>query len=348
MWHDILFVVLGLICLILGGNYLTDGAVAVARRFNVSSVIIGLTVVALGSSMPDIVICVESAIEQKSAIAVGDIVGANIFDILLVAGIMALIRPWRVSDTMLKDDLPMLVLASVSIWIVGDSVMFDATSTNVVTRSAGVMLLLIFIVYMRLTLRSARTQLNVSGSISAAHMPDSVSKARVVKAEGKAVRMKMLVAWISIIGGLGALVIGGNWIVDGASGIALKAGMSQSMVGLTVVAIGNSMPDMFTSVVATIKGQSSLAFGNIVGSCIINVLLALGLSAAITPLQAQGIGLIDFLTLVIGSLLLWVFPFLSKSRKINRGEGVVLTLLYVAYMTYLVLRASGGFRLPVL
>lgn len=179
-------------------------------------------------------------------------------------------------------------------------------------------------------------------------MPDSVSKARVVKAEGKAVRMKMLVAWISIIGGLGALVIGGNWIVDGASGIALKAGMSQSMVGLTVVAIGNSMPDMFTSVVATIKGQSSLAFGNIVGSCIINVLLALGLSAAITPLQAQGIGLIDFLTLVIGSLLLWVFPFLSKSRKINRGEGVVLTLLYVAYMTYLVLRASGVFRLPVL
>ena len=330
MWHDILFVVLGLICLILGGNYLTDGAVAVARRFNVSSVIIGLTVVALGSSMPDIVICVESAIEQKSAIAVGDIVGANIFDILLVAGIMALIRPWRVSDTMLKDDLPMLVLASVSIWIVGDSVMFDATSTNVVTRSAGVMLLLIFIVYMRLTLR------------------DSVSKARVVKAEGKAVRMKMLVAWISIIGGLGALVIGGNWIVDGASGIALKAGMSQSMVGLTVVAIGNSMPDMFTSVVATIKGQSSLAFGRIVGSCIINVLLALGLSAAITPLQAQGIGLIDFLTLVIGSLLLWVFPFLSKSRKINRGEGVVLTLLYVAYMTYLVLRASGVFRLPVL
>lgn len=144
-----------------------------------------------------------------------------------------------------------------------------------------------------------------------------------------------------IIGGFTAIIIGGNWVVDGATGIALKAGMTQGMVALTVVAIGNSLPDLVTSVVATAKGESSLAFGNIVGACILNILCALGVSSAISPLMSDSIGLVDYLTLAGASLLIWLIPYLSRGRNITRPAGVIFILLYLAYMAYLVLCATG-------
>ncbi|MDE5652833.1 MAG: sodium:calcium antiporter, partial [Muribaculaceae bacterium] len=146
-------------------------------------------------------------------------------------------------------------------------------------------------------------------------------------------------AWTMIIGGLAALVVGGNWVVDGASGIALKAGMTQSMVALTVVAIGNSLPDLVTSVVATVKGEPRLALGNIVGSCILNILLALGLSASITPLASGSIGMPDFLTLVGAALLLWGIPLLTKSHSFPRLPGAAFILMYIAYFVYVILTA---------
>ncbi len=138
--------------------------------------------------------------------------------------------------------------------------------------------------------------------------------------------------------GLGALVIGGNWVVDGASGLALKIGMSEAMVALTVVAIGNALPDMVTSVTAALKGASGIALGNIVGSCIINALLTIGLSSLVIPLDADTIGFVDFFTLVVASGLIWFLPSLSRSKKIGRGAGILLTLLYAAYMTFTVIR----------
>lgn len=357
MFADILYLAAGIILLILGGNYLTDGAVAVARRFNVSSMMIGLTVVALGSAMPDIAVCVESALENKTAIAVGDIVGANIFDLLLVVGMMGLCRPWKIGRLMSTRDLPILILAVISLWIVGDSVIFDGVSTNIINRSAGLMLIVVFIFYMWLTIESARLEkpspssssvsapsgaatVSPSSALVSGPVKGGVVASHVAKGDRKGALSagKPWLSWVMIVGGLIALVIGGDWVVDGASGMALKAGMSQGMVALTVVAIGNSLPDLVTSLTATFKGQPGLAFGNIVGACIIDALLAIGISSAITPLAAGSVGFLDFMTLVGASILVWLLPRLSPTRSMGRFAGALLVALYVAYMVIIIIR----------
>lgn len=354
MLHDIIFLVLGLVLLVIGANYVTDGAVAIAKRFKVSNLIIGLTVVALGSTMPDIVVCVESAFQNKPALAVGEVIGANIFDLLLVVGIMGIVRPFKASGIMLKQDLPILFIASAALWIAGDSVLFDGAHHNIINRSAGIMLIVVFVFYMWFMLltsgkdqetdeledaSSAATATSAKSEhtgIAAAH--SAKCEISALKAEVTALRGKLWFSCIMIAGGLTALVIGGNWVVDGASGLALKIGMSQAMVALTVVAIGNALPDLVTSVTATVKGASGIAFGNIVGSCIINALLTIGLSALVIPLKADSIGFVDFITLVGASTLLWFVPLLTKKHNIGRTFGILLTLLYIAYMVFTVIR----------
>ena len=332
MLHDILFLILGLLLLVAGANYVTDGAVAVARRFKVSNLIIGLTVVALGSTLPDIVVCVESAFQNKPAIAVGEVIGANIFDLLLVVGIMGIVRPFKVSAIMRNQDLPILFIASTALWLAGDTKFFDAASHNIINRSSGILLMVIFLFYMWfMILSSKKTALQQAGG-------DSVNESVADTASAPAVARKQWVSWIMIAGGLGALVVGGNWVVDGASGLALKVGMSQAMVALTVVAIGNALPDLVTSVTATVKGASGIAFGNIVGSCIINALLTTGLSAMVVPLHGDTIGFVDFITLVGASAILWLFPKLTSRHSIGRVIGILLVVLYAAYMTYTVIR----------
>ncbi len=353
MFHDLLFLILGLVLLVLGANYVTDGAVSVAKRFKVSNLIIGLTVVALGSTMPDMVVCIESAFQDKPAIAVGEVIGSNIFDLLLVVGIMGIVRPFKVSRIMRSQDLPILFIASAALWIAGDSVLFDGAHHNIINRSSGIMLIVIFIFYMWFMILSSKQDKGLDDSDD---MPSSavtsvtpdhtgVASAHSVRGELSALktevselRGKQWFSWIMIAGGLGALVIGGNWVVDGASGLALKIGMSQAMVALTVVAIGNALPDLVTSVTATVKGASGIAFGNIVGSCIINALLTVGLSSLVIPLKADTIGFVDFFTLVGASALLWLIPLCLKNRSIGRVFGVVLVALYAAYMVFTVIR----------
>lgn len=351
MFSDIVYLVLGLALLVVGANYVTDGAVAVAKRFNVSNLIIGLTVVALGSTMPDIVVCVESAFQHKPAIAVGEVIGANIFDLLLVVGIMGMVHPFKIDYVMRTQDLPILLIASAALWIAGDTVLFDGTHHNIINRSAGIMLILIFIFYMwfmiitskkapagSIVTTAATPAVAQQGQTGIAGAHTYKSELAAVKAEMSTLKSKLWFSWLLIAAGLGALVVGGNWVVDGASGLALKIGMSQAMVALTVVAIGNALPDLVTSVTATVKGASGIAFGNIVGSCIINALLTIGLSALVTPLNGDAIGFVDFFTLVMASALLWIVPGLAKSRTIGRIFGAILILLYIAYMTFTVIR----------
>lgn len=353
MLHDILFLIMGLALLVFGADYVTDGAVAIARRFKVSNLMIGLTVVALGSTLPDIVVCVESAFEGKPAMAVGEVIGSNIFDLLLVIGIMALVRPFKVSGIMLRQDLPILLIASAALWIAGDTVLFDGQPHNVVDRSSGLMLLIIFIFYMWFMIYSSKHETlepdpeDVMDSTPASANPVNIgiSTSHSLRHEIQVLKLRITVlegkhwfSWVMIAVGLAALVIGGNWVVDGASGLALKIGMSEAMVAITVVAIGNALPDLVTSVTATIKGASGIALGNIVGSCILNALLSIGLSAIVIPLKADTIGFVDFFTLVGASAILWLFPLLNRSGRMGRAFGVVMTLLYVGYMTFTVIR----------
>lgn len=327
MAHDIIFLILGTVLIIAGGNYLTDGASAIARHFKVSNLVIGLTVVAFGSSTPDFVVCLTSTLSGKSQLALGDIVGANIFDILLVVGVVAIINPITISKDMLWKDLPMLALASMALFFCGDDRLFDNTA-DYISRTDGLMLLAFFIIFMAYTFEMAREPQPLKPSTA-----PSTTKTDTIPAKPP---MKMWLAAVCIAGGLGALIVGGNWIVDGASGLALKAGWSEGLVGLTIVAIGSSLPDLATSVVAAVKKQPGIALGNVVGACIFNVFFILGFCATLRPLDTGTISVVDFGTLVGGSLLLWLFGQIIGKQVIKRVEGVILVLCYIGYMTYLV------------
>ena len=323
MFHEILFLCLGLALVLAGANYLTEGASAVARKFRLSELIIGMTIVAFGSSTPDLVVTLTSTLQGKGAMAVGDILGANIFDILLVVGLCAVVRPVIIGKETLQKEFPMVILSSVVFGLMACDVLIDRLPSNLIDRSDGMILLCFFIINCYVTYRISRQ----------ADTPDS-------SAGNTAVVEKPLKMWLAIVmigAGLAGLVIGGNWFVSAASGLAEKCGMSQSLVGLTIVAIGSSLPDLSTSLVAAIKGHSGIAVGNVVGSCVLNVFFIIGLCSTVRPLELGSINAIDFGVLMFGSLLMWLFGWVWGKRTINRPEGAILILCYIAYMAYLVL-----------
>lgn len=323
MGHDILFLILGLALVLGGANYLTDGATAIARKFKMSELVIGMTVVAFGSSTPDLVVSLTSTLQDKGAMAVANIVGANIFDILLVIGLCALVRPVVIGRATLQKVFPMVILSSVVMFLVACDVLVDGLSANFIDRSDGLILLCFFAINCVVTYMVSK---------SPDTLPSSAGNTEVSKKP-----MKMWLAAIMVAGGLGGLVIGGNWFVSSASGIAEKAGMSESLVGLTIVAIGSSLPDLSTSLIAAIKGHSGIAVGNIVGSCVLNVFFIIGLCATIKPLELGTVNAIDFGVLVAGSVLIWLFGWVWGRRTINRPEGVMLVVCYVGYILYLIL-----------
>lgn len=326
MFHDILFLCLGIALVLGGANYITEGATAVAKKFHISDLVIGMTVVAFGSCTPDLVVSLTSTLQDKGAIAVGNIVGANIFDILLVVGICAIIHPVVIGKSTLQKEFPMVLLSSVVLGLVACDKLIDQLPTNFIDRSDGMIMLCFFVIYCYVTYQITKS-------------PDTSQKT----AGNNAVSDKPLKMWLAIVmiaGGLAGLVIGGNWFVSSASGIAEKAGMSQSLVALTIVAIGSSLPDLTTSVVAAIKGHSGIAIGNIVGSCVLNVFFIIGLCSTIKPLELGNINAIDFGVLVGGSLLLILFGKSWGKQTINRFEGAILLLGYGGYILYLILSSK--------
>lgn len=332
MFHDILFFLLGLALIVVGGNYLTDGATVIARKFHVSGLVIGLTVVAFGSSAPDLVVCLLSAIRNHSQLALGDVVGANIFDILLVVGIVAVIRPVPMSTGTQWKGLPMVVLSSLALFFCGDDKLFDGAAQNIIDRTDGLMFLLFFAVFMAFTFDMTRQSQMTASSANAGNERKLDSKK-----ETPITGRQFVIASVSVIASLAALFFGGDWLVDGASGIARRAGLSEGLIGLTIVGFGGSVPDLVTSVAAAVKKQPGLALGNVVGSCVFNVFLVLGLSATVKPLNAGTISLFDFSALVIGALALWIFGALTGPKEISRREGAFLIAMYGVYAVKLIL-----------
>ena len=352
MWHDILFFLMGLVLIIVGGNGMTDGASAIARRFHISELVIGLTVVAFGSSLPDLVVCVQSTIQGHPELAIGDVVGANIFDILLVVGIVAILKPIHITADMEWNDMPMLALSGLILFFCGEDILIDGVSMNTIDRTDGLMLLTFFIIFMVNTARNAKAKalkpapagLSQTGQTGRTSRTSETQPKVAAKDAGfsKFLRffMSPLNIWASIIyiiAGAAALIIGGNWIVSGASGIARHAGLSEGLIGLTVVGIGSSIPDLSTSVIAAMKNKPGLALGNVVGACIFNVFFILGVCGIIHPLLPGTIGVLDFATLAGGGFLVWLFGVIWGWRVINRYEGIILVLCYLAYFTKLII-----------
>ncbi len=313
--------VVGLLLIIKGADWLTDGASDIARRFNVSSLVIGLTIVAFGTSTPELVVSVISAVKGQTDLAIGNVVGSNIFNSLAIVGVTALICPVACTKGNIRYDVPLCFLASIVLFVMANDTLLGA-SKDVVSRSDGIVLLCFMAIFL-----SYSITLGVNSS------NNEIDKMQSTTAHvGKAV--------LFFIIGLAGLIVGGEWMVDGASGIAAHMGVSQSVIALTIVAAGTSFPELMTSIMAARKGDTDMALGNAVGSNIFNIFFILGISATVSPLQRGNIGIFDFLTLVFGAALIWVFcRFGRKYHHITRSEGAALTMCAVVYYILSVIQA---------
>ena len=314
---DILCLLGGLVLILLGANYLTDGASSLAKKLKVSDLVIGLTVVAFGTSAPELAVSISSAVKGSADIAIGNVVGSNMFNTLMIVGCTALFAPVIVTKNTLLKEIPLCILSAIALLVICNDKLFDGYTNEVVSRTDGFMLLLFFIIFMVYTFSIARQ--------------NSHEEAEEVKV------VPMWLTPIYIIGGMAALVYGGNIFVDGATGIARALGVSESVIGLTLVAGGTSLPELATSVVAAMKKSPEMAIGNVIGSNLFNIFLVLGATASISPLHLIGITNFDLFSLVIASVLLWLFGVFYKTRTITRIEGTILVVCYVAYIIALII-----------
>ena len=321
MVTSIFILLAGLVLIVGGANILTDGASALARRWGVPDMVIGLTIVAFGTSAPEFVISVTSAATGNPGLAIGNVVGSNLFNILVIVGLVAVLRPVGVGRSLMAKEIPLVVLSSAAVLICGNDVWLDGSAENMVDRTDGLLMLLFFVIFMRYTLSMAR----------------SGDKVREGGEGGTVKRRPAWAAWLMVSGGLGGLIWGGSLFVDGATGVARGLGVSESVIGLTIVAIGTSLPDLAASVAAAVKGSQGLAIGNVVGSCVFNVFFVLGSAATVSPLPLGGITDTDLSALLGASVLFWLFGWLFRRRTITRLEGAVMVAAYAAYMVYLCL-----------
>ena len=323
---NILLLIGGLILILLGANGLTDGAASVVKRFRIPPIVIGLTIVAFGTSAPELTVSVSSALKGSADIAIGNVVGSNIFNTLMIVGCTALFAPIVITRNTLRKEIPLCILSSIVLLICANDVFLDKAPENILNRVDGLLLLCFFVIFMGYTFAIASKPVTM----------EQQAEHPVIEEETE---IKSLPWWQSIlyiIGGLAALIYGGQLFVDGATGIARNLGVSESIIGLTLVAGGTSLPELATSIVAALKKNPEIAIGNVIGSNLFNIFFVLGCSASITPLHLSGITNFDLLTLVGSGILLWLFGLFFAKRTITRIEGGIMILCYVAYTMVLI------------
>ncbi len=313
MLLDICYILLGLVLLVKGGDFLVDGSVAIAKRAKLSEMVIGLTVVGFGTSMPELLVSAQSALMGSSGIAIGNVVGSNITNIALILGVTAIVHTIPSQKITLKLDLPFMLLAFVLFVAI-------AMSGNV-GRVAGVIAVIMLICFVTYQVRMSRKAEKEQQKMAAAN-PDATPQE-----EPMALWKAMILVVVSFL----AMVFGANKLVEGASDIARQLGVSDRVIGLTIVAIGTSLPELFSSVMAAVKGKTDMAIGNIIGSGTFNVLCVIGVSAIITPITGTNIGFaFDYALMVFLGVLLWLF--LRSKYILERWEGIVFVVIYVSYI----------------
>lgn len=319
---DIFLLILGLALILGGANFLTDGSAALAQRFRVPEFIVGLTIVAVGTSTPELVVSVLSAAAGNSDVAIGNIVGSNIFNVFLILGVCALIAPLPLTGGNIRRDLPFLTAVSVLLLLLTSDRLLGLGEVDAIGRIDGIVMLLLYIALIRYTIRAERR---------------TAAQATQTTQTEKPQRSRSL--WLIVVmiaGGLAGLIFGGELFLDSASAIARALGVSESVIAITLVAGGTSLPELASSVVSLLKGKSEMALGNVIGSNIANILLILGLSATIHPLTLGGITRIDLLTVLLSSVLLFVTAFTFCRKAVDRWEGAIFLVIYALYIGYLV------------
>lgn len=300
---SLLVLIVGFILLMKGADFFVEGSSSIATRFHIPSLIIGLTIVAMGTSLPECAVSITASMEGNNALAVANAVGSNIFNLMVVCGISALFVPIAVQVNTLKREFPFSVLCAILLMILGYFGM-------ILGHIDGIVLLILFVGYIVYMIVSAKKAMNTYQE----------------EEEIKVISMGLSLVYI----------VGGDFVVDSASNIALSLGMSQNLVGLTIVALGTSLPELVTSMVAAKKGEVDMALGNVIGSNVFNILFVLGIAATISPITFIFENIIDILILTIFSLIVLYFGF--TKHKIDRKEGIIMLLLYVAYLAYIIIR----------
>ena len=323
MLINIVYIVVGVALVLWGADRLTEGASSLARGMHVPEIVIGLTIVAAGTSAPELFVSLMSALKGTSDLAVGNVIGSNIFNTMLIVGCSALVAPMVVDPSTVKKDIPFAVMASVLLFLL----CFDDMESphlwgNEISRSDGIILLAGFLVFMFYTFHSARKQ----GLMPTEEELD----------ENSELPNDYSHLWRNlcfVILGLGCLIVGSNLFVDAASYVAHRYGVRQSVIGLTIVAGGTSLPELATSVVAAYKGRSAIAIGNVLGSNVLNILMVLGATAVIHPMRIMGITIVDLTMMMVSIGILWLFAF--TKYYVSRREGAVLVLGFAVYMGWL-------------
>lgn len=318
----VVLLIVGFILLIKGADIFVDGASSIAKKAGIPSVIVGLTIVSLGTSAPELAVSSISAFQGNNGIAIGNVLGSNIFNTLVVLGGTAIARTLIIKKNVIRRDFFINILVILALYFVCFGFSIDGKD-GIITRLDGIILLIFAIIYTIFLIFSAKKGRSNSEDIKEFN------------------NIKTLPNVIKVIVGILAIILGGKLVVDSASQIAYSIGMSEKLVGLTIVAVGTSLPELVTSIVAALKGETEIAIGNVLGSNIFNILLILGLSSTINPIVASGNLSIDLLFLIISTLIIGVIIFINNKeniKKLNRIEGTFLVLLYVGYLSYIIIR----------
>lgn len=315
---EYILIIAGFVFVIKGADFLVEGSSSLAKRLNVSDLVIGLTVVAFGTSLPELVVNIFASLGGNSGITVGNIIGSNLFNLLLILGISAIIYPIIVTHSTVWKEIPLSLLAALMVGILANDVFFDKGTINTVTRIDGFVLLAFFAIFMYYVFELAKS-----------------GKMKAEKTEEYGITKTIFM----IIGGLIGLMVGGKMVVEGAVQLAISFGVTETLIGLTIVAAGTSLPELATSAVAAFKKKSDIAVGNIVGSNIFNIFLVLGISATIRPIVFSSGTNLDIFVLIFSTLLFMLFMFIGKTKKImNRWKGITFITIYLAYLAYIIMR----------
>ncbi len=320
----IICLIIGFAFLMKGADYFVEGSSSVAKRLKVPSIIIGLTIVAMGTSLPETAVSVTASIANNNALAISNVVGSNIFNMMFVIGVCSILATIGVKRETIIRDIPLSLVCATLLLIFG-YLAFGDRSHMILGRFDGIIFLIIFAVYVLMMVFQAMRARN---------------NQEVVQLETMENEELMIMSYpkslLCIVGGAAAIAFGGDLTVDAASRIAIDFGMSQNLVGLTIVSIGTSLPELVTSIVAARKNEVDMAVGNAIGSNIFNILMVLGIASAISPLQLIGENVIDIIVLVVFSVVVWIFG--ATKKKISRTEGIAMICMYLCYSAYIIMR----------
>lgn len=316
-----IYLIIGLALLLTGANYLVESSVAIARRAHLSNFVIGLTIVGMGTSAPELLISLSGALSGHGDLAVGNVIGSNITNVLLILGATAAIAPFAFDRDTYRRDLPFALFASLMLLVLAnDSLLFGADA-NSLSRFDGILLLLLFASYMFYVVRNDRKK--------AAAEPEEEPQPSALA------RLHPALLWGIAVVSLGGLIGGGQLFLKGAVACAKEWGQSEAAIAITVVAVGTSLPELITSIVAACKRNAQLAMGNVLGSNLFNILMIMGISSVTAPITISVVGMLDYLMMLISLAMVFVFVFTFGARRFDRIEGIILLLTYIAYTTYL-------------